>query len=391
MPKPEPLPLLIDADFPGGNILVDQVIGDTVYLRQDQRDTQRFWFYWHFRVRGAAGQTLHILFTNGNVIGTRGPCISRDGGRTYQWNTTCSGSRTSFTYTFGPTEQETYFCFCLPYTGHHLQEWLQVYQGHPCLHVNTLCKTKQGRPVERLHLGKAGNRHKVVVTARHHACETSASYVLEGMMEAILADPWWQDQADVLVIPLVDKDGVENGDQGKGRNGCDHNRDYGRTNLYPETAALRTLLPEWGGGHPIDAVLDLHCPWIRDGRNESIHLVGARDDRLWQKQQQFAAHLADAVKGELVYDPADNLPFGQDWNVPASYEDGLSFIDWCWQKVDVALASTLEVPYANVKQFATTPQNLRVFGRELASALQAYLSEKPLSHRGTGDTEAVGV
>ncbi len=378
----KPLSPLIDADFPGGNIVVDRVEGDTVYLRQDQRDTRRFWFYWHFRIRGAAGQTWRFMFTDGNVIGTRGPCVSKDGGQTYHWNKTCSDSHASFTYTFGPTEEETYFCFCLPYTGYYLQSWLQSRRGHPLLREDTLCTTAQGRTVERLHLGRTGNRHKVVVTARHHACETSASYVLEGMMAAILTDPWWQEKAEVLVIPFVDKDGVEKGDQGKGRNACDHNRDYGRTNLYPETVALRALLPDWADGYAIDAILDLHCPWIRDGRNERIHLVGSKDPRLWQEQQQLAAHLADTVKGELVYDPADNLPFGEDWNVPASYEDGLSFIDWCWQNMDVALVSTLEVPYANVKQVVTTPQNLRAFGRELASALQAYLSGKPVSRGG---------
>ena len=45
----------IDADFPGGNILVERVDGNTAYIRQDLRDTTGHWFCWYFRVTGAAG------------------------------------------------------------------------------------------------------------------------------------------------------------------------------------------------------------------------------------------------------------------------------------------------------------------------------------------------
>ena len=43
--------LNIDADFPGGNIVLDRIEGDTVLLHQDLRDTEGDWFYWYFRER----------------------------------------------------------------------------------------------------------------------------------------------------------------------------------------------------------------------------------------------------------------------------------------------------------------------------------------------------
>ena len=73
------------AIFPGGNIVIDRVDGDTVYLHQDLRDTEVFWFYWCFRVRGAGQRTLTFVFTQGDVIGTRGPAVSLDAGRTWGW------------------------------------------------------------------------------------------------------------------------------------------------------------------------------------------------------------------------------------------------------------------------------------------------------------------
>ena len=75
----------IDCDFPGGNIVVERIDGDTVYLHQDMRDSKGFWFYWYFRVIGAAGRNLKFVFTRGDVIGVHGPGVSLDGGKTWFW------------------------------------------------------------------------------------------------------------------------------------------------------------------------------------------------------------------------------------------------------------------------------------------------------------------
>ncbi|HOA53091.1 MAG TPA: hypothetical protein PKI05_12635, partial [Thermogutta sp.] len=67
--------IIIDAAFPGGNILVERIDGDTVYLAQDLRDTEGWWFYWYFRVRGGAGRTVTFRFTNKDVFTCQGPAM----------------------------------------------------------------------------------------------------------------------------------------------------------------------------------------------------------------------------------------------------------------------------------------------------------------------------
>lgn len=52
----------VDADLPAGNIIVDGIVGDAVKVRKDLRDSN-MWFYWAFRVRGAAGRTVKFDFT----------------------------------------------------------------------------------------------------------------------------------------------------------------------------------------------------------------------------------------------------------------------------------------------------------------------------------------
>ena len=73
----------VDADFPGGNVIVERIDGDNIHVRPDLRDTVGDWFYWNFRVRGAAGRTITVHFTKGNPIGVRGPAVSIDGGKSW--------------------------------------------------------------------------------------------------------------------------------------------------------------------------------------------------------------------------------------------------------------------------------------------------------------------
>ena len=67
----------VDAELPAGNIIVNSVEGDSVSVRQDLRDTNKDWFYWAFRVKGAAGRTLRFKFTDKYGGGPVGVQIGR--------------------------------------------------------------------------------------------------------------------------------------------------------------------------------------------------------------------------------------------------------------------------------------------------------------------------
>ena len=81
----------------------------------------------------------------------------------------------------------------------------------------------------------------MILTSRHHACESTGSYVLEGVLDGLLQHP--MENLQVICVPFVDYDGVVDGDQGKYRLPRDHECDYGRDvpPIYPETAAIRAL------------------------------------------------------------------------------------------------------------------------------------------------------
>lgn len=372
----------IDTNYPGGNIVIDRIEGDVICLKPDLRDTEGWWFYWNFRITGAAGRTLTFRFIDRDPIGVLGPAISADGGASWSWMGAKAARSGQFTYAFPPNVDEVRFAFTIPYQEADFQKFLIKHKNSSDLVTESLCKSAKGRDVEVVRAGRLDGdpRFRVLVTARHHACEALASYVLEGLLEAVLATDddgyWFRRNVEVMAVPFMDKDGVEEGDQGKNRRPHDHNRDYTGPGLYPETKALRTLARNWSNGK-LKVTLDLHCPYIRGKHNEDIYMVGSRDEGMWEQQQAFGTLLEKVNKGgALPYQGKHNLPYGKSWNKAGNYSKGVSFGRWAEGIEGLRLSASFEIPYANAGGKAVTPASARNFGHSLAKALRMYLENK---------------
>jgi hypothetical protein len=369
---PPPREVRIASDFPGGNIVVEKIAGDDVYVHQDLRDTKGDWFYWYFAVRGAQGRGLTFHFTKSKALGSLGPGVSRDGGRTWQWLGR-SDSPTSFKYKFGPAETEVRFSFGMPYQHADLVRFLEQHKQSSHLKQEVLGKTKKGTPVELLRLGCLGATadFKVLVTVRHHACEMMASHVAEGVMEGFLGDTetsaWLRAHVECAVVPMVDKDGVEAGDQGKNRLPHDHKADYRGASIYPEVAALRAFVEKWSGGRP-DVTLDLHNPSIN---HRIIYSHALRKGGTAEKK--FLETLEKVQRGPLPFRVQDSVEFaakmaGKD---ATAYEPPAT--PAAKEPDDARIAIGLEIPYALVGKTEVTANSARAFGHDLARALAANL------------------
>ncbi len=371
--------LKIDAAFPGGNIIVDRIEGDAVFLRQDLRDTVGDWFYWAFRVRGAAGRTLRFTLATDKFT-SRGPAVSTDRGETWTWMGGGTVKERTFTHAFSAGADDVRFSMGMPYTEASLRRFISRHAGNPAFAVETLCQTKNGRDVELLKFGRlvGAAKWRVFFTARHHACEMMANYELEGIVEAVLAadetGKWLRENVEFRAVPFMDKDGVEAGDQGKNRRPHDHNRDYLDEPIYASVAAVKKMLPAWSDGK-LRIALDLHCPTLRGRANEVIHFVGGPEADFWERATRLSTIVeARSVDGPLVFQVSDNIPFGTAWNTAAN---GLSrsFATWARTIPGVRIATTIELPYAVTKGREVTADSARAFGRTLAAAIRQYLAE----------------
>ena len=372
----------VDAAFPGGNVLVDKIDGDDVFVRQDLRDTTGFWFYWQFRVTGAAGRTIRFHFTAGNVLGSQGPCYSLDRGANWQWlgpkrsNTGDVSPRDGFVFRFPDAAEEVRFCLSIPYQESDLKRFLKRHEGNASLKTDVLCKTAGGRDVERLTLGRldGGASYRLAFTCRHHACESVASYVLEGLLDVVLADDatgrWFREHGAIFVVPMIDKDGVEAGDQGKNRKPHDHNRDYAGEPIYPVVAAIKKTLPEWSGGK-LDVAIDFHCPGLGGA---AIEFIGGPEKEIWRQVLVLSETLQKRQRGPLRHETKHNVPFGSSWNQGAALR-GASFGAWARSLPKVRIGTTIETPYSQAGATVITTENARSLGRDLAEALRIYLEQ----------------
>lgn len=384
----------IDADFPGGNIKLLAIEGDTVLLQQELRDTEGFWFYWSFRIRGAAGRTLHFQFKD-NVIGARGAAVSKDAGKTWTWAGKLGASPNKFSYTFGPEEDNLLFSMAMNYTESDWNRFFEPYRNHPNVETGILCKSKKGRNVEYVKINGTNSvaDYKVYFSCRSHSCEMMANYVLEGIIETILSDTpageWLRNHADFYIVPFIDKDGVEEGDQGKNRKPHDHNRDYIKR-IYPEIEAITEQVPLWQGDRPI-FVLDLHCPWLRGGddptniskgTNEYAYFVGLEPKHLVEKLKRFGKILENQRKGPIPYQESFNLDYGKSWNRASNVEPEMQQCSsWGGSLPKCIFASSLEMPYANASGVTVDQQSAKAFGKDIAQAVRVYLETEAFSEK----------
>jgi hypothetical protein len=266
----------IRCDHPGGNVRVGGVdeTNGVVRVAPDLRSTRGKWFHFDFKARGAAGRTIRFQFPEDGAtyLSSLGPAVSRDGGGSWRWLRADGGRhepKNRFDYSFAADEVETRFAFSIPYVQKDWDAASARWRGRDGVKFGVLCKSQSGRrdtELLRIPCRAGGARWLFAFTARHHACETTGSYVLEGVVDEILSGSregrWIRGNADCVIVPFMDKDGVEEGDQGKNRRPHDHNRDY-LAGLYASTRAFKELLVRESNGKRI-VFFDLHAPGPRD-------------------------------------------------------------------------------------------------------------------------------
>ena len=370
----------ITSDFPGGNILVSKVSPDRIWLEPDQRHLKEGhkWFYWSFRATNT--EPVTVTFSHRNYVSAHGPAVSLDEGKTWQWmgreKVTVNEDNTEFSFVLPPAPEGRRYAFCPQYQESHLQEWLGCHCGNPALRVSELCKSRNGRSVELLVIQDpvAPGREILWLTARHHCCESMASYVLEGLLEAALGDDAVgrkiRSRWTIYSVPFMDKDGVEEGDQGKNRHPHDHNRDYTDSPIYPEVRAAMQFLKAHGPA--VSVVMDLHCPMVHGPWDNRFYAVGSHVPQVAQGQVRYMEQFNAVCVGPIKPYAGLVLHYGTAWNADANFSDGKAAARWGAENLpNPELVVSFEVPYANAEGVEVNPRTARDLGCDLARALAA--------------------
>lgn len=346
----------IHQNFTGGNISVKEITDTHVTLENELRDTVGDWFYWAFCVEGAENQTITFQFQQKNRIGYYGPAISHD---LIHWYWLYQVEGESFTYHFGAEEHKVYFAHHMLY---HPDRFF-TFAKENGLTIQELCKGRKGSSVPCVEFGSGS--HTIILTARHHACESTGSYVLEGVLEQIQKEPI--PDTKVFCVPFIDYDGVLDGDQGKQRAPYDHAADY-RAELpciYPETAALRKHAEENG----CEYAFDFHSPYHKGNVNDHCFIVQKCHEKL-AALNRFGEILEQCITDDsLKYHHSNDFPPDVGWNKSTSP----TFAVLNLRKPDNKIAFTLETTYFGTPDNIVGNDGMLELGRCFVKALKRYI------------------
>lgn len=346
----------IHQEFTGGNITVEKIEGNHVYLKNQLRDITGTWFYWAFCIEGAEGKTITFHFEE-HRLGYFGPAISHDL-KNWEWLNSLDDDNT-FTYTFKDTETKVYFAHDMLYHPDRFYDFAE----NKGVEIKEFCKSNKGNSVPFITFGEG--EKTVLLTARHHACEATGNYVLEGVLANLLSDI--PNGYKFICVPFVDFDGVISGDQGKQRIPHDHNQDYVPENspIYAETAKIREIVKNGG----VEFGFDFHSPWHKGSDHDTALIVHSSDEK--DIFDEFGRLFeSEITEDSFKYYTENNLYVGRSWNKGGNH----TFSSCVINNPDAKLAFTLETPYFGTKDKSNvfTEKSGIALGNSFANAFRKY-------------------
>ncbi len=157
-----------------------------------------------------------------------------------------------------------------------LEEWSAL-SGAPVL---TLGTSHDGRAIKAIRLGRADAPRLVVLLGRQHPPEVTGAIAMEAFVDALAERADALGDVQVLVVPMLNPDGVVRGHWRANRGAVDLNRDWGEF-TQPETRAVKAWLDALPQGVRPVLMVDFHST----GRN----LFYVQGDKASPAQQRFLA------------------------------------------------------------------------------------------------------
>ncbi len=349
--------MIINKNFIGANITVKSIDGDTVYLENQIRDTSEDWFYWAFVVERAAGRTIKFRFNKDVRVGYFGAAKSHDL-KSWEWTGKWDDER-SFTYTFGENENKVYFAHNMVYSPEMFDDFCEKNN----ISKKLLCKSKKGRDIPYIEIGQGDE--VILLTSRHHSCESTGTYVLQGVIERYLEKPL--PGLRLIAVPFVDYDGVVDGDQGKARIPHDHNRDY-RTDEEPLYSSVRAI-KDIADKNKLYFAFDFHAPWHFCGENDSVFIVRNSHVKL-SLIEKFSECLESCITPDaLPYKSENDHAPDVTWNKTSD----CTYANYMLNIANAQLAFTLETTYFDAQGTKFSQDRAIELGRCFLEAIHRFM------------------
>jgi hypothetical protein len=147
-------------------------------------------------------------------------------------------------------------------TSQHVASWIDGLKSKNSVKTFSIGKSTLGRPIQALRFGNEQSKNYLVILGRQHPPEVTGHKALIAFTEALLSEnksnKRFLDKYQIIVLPLLNPDGVDEGFWRHNAGGVDLNRDWSAFNQ-PETRAVRDFLKkEITGDKQLLASIDFH-------------------------------------------------------------------------------------------------------------------------------------
>ena len=385
----------IDAGFPGGSVMVEDVDEARGRIRfAPGHHPGRGWQAWYyFRVRGLDPATapVRLELARHDWKWLSRAHFSLDD---RSWAQTEPGQATDgyMRYEVEAASNELWFAWGVPYLPRHADQLARdALEEGPPVQSFELCRSTEGRPVQGLRLGATGSDEPlgIWVQARQHAWEASASWVCDELVRWLLStDPRARrvrSLAEIHVVPIMDVDNVVRGAGGKGEDPRDHARDWDAAPHWPAVAAVQGRIRALASEGRFDVFLDIHgpgreAPFFFTRPREMLPPVAAERLERFQRVANVRPWSDKVARGDRS--PSTDLYYEEkvpgrlgphDFCFAARIPPGVGAVEWLYGEVtSTALALVLET-------VADTPlasaAGLRRQAEAIGVALGRYLDD----------------
>jgi len=176
-----------------------------------------------------------------------------------------------------------YMAFAEPYTFTDLKQYLNYIESS-YFTKEVLCYTIIGNPCYVLTItskGKKSCKQGVVLTARAHPGETVASWMIQGAINFLLSEAKeakrLREKFVFKIVPMLNPDGVINGNYRCSLAGCDLNRKYScpSKTLHPTIYYLKRMVKEFNKVNPVVFYCDFHG----HSKSKDVFMYGNTDEQ----------------------------------------------------------------------------------------------------------------
>lgn len=150
-------------------------------------------------------------------------------------------------------------------TSGHVKSWIDGICLHKDASQEILGKSKEGRDMHVMSIGKGKSDKSLMIISRQHPPEVTGYLAMKSFVETVMSDTptakKFRKKFNTYVVPLMNPDGVDNGHWRHNMGGIDLNRDWYNFNQ-PETTNVKHFLAKKSeDGDEFVFGIDFHSTW----------------------------------------------------------------------------------------------------------------------------------